>query len=74
MTGPCDDREAVGKLAGKALDEEIGVALAVVDEANALAAKVGKPRSDRNCRNLLDNGRLESRLHRDLPLVLSFGL
>ena len=36
-----DRREAIGKLRRQPLDEEVGVALAVVDKAEALAANVG---------------------------------
>ena len=67
-----NDPEAIRKRFSKVADEEIGIALAVVDEADAHAPKSRKPRRHRDDRDLLANGGLEYALHghlRDLPLA-----
>ncbi len=50
------DRKAVAELAAQPLDEEIGIALAVVDEADALAAQVRQAPGAGNRRRTIRNG------------------
>ena len=50
---------AVAELAAQPLDEEIGVALAVVDKADAFAAHIGETPRAGEQRRIVGNGRFE---------------
>ena len=70
MTGPGSTAKRSASCAATPLNEKIGVALAVVDEAKPLAAKFGEPFRNRNNCRLIGNGGFEQLLRHRLAFPM----